>query len=129
MVNLFGISNCDTVRKARNWLKQNNIEHRFHDFRKEGLETEQIQVWVKNLGWEKLLNKRGTTWRQLPDTDKENLDQESAIKLMARHPTLIKRPVLEYDKKIDVGFSQQQFQQIFQSDVTMQINNADKQRR
>ena len=104
MITVFGIPNCDTCRKARKWLKDNNIDHDFHDFRKDGLSREAVDGWVNAVDWEVLLNRRGTTWRKLPEADKVDLNAASAAALMTEHPTLIKRPVIEAGDAILVGF-------------------------
>mgnify|MGYP001251923939 FL=1 len=102
---IYGISNCDTVRKARKWLTENGVAHEFHDFRKDGLPESNLAAWEETLGWEALLNRRGTTWRQLPAEDRDTIDAPSAHRLMLAHPTLIKRPVVEADGLTMVGFS------------------------
>lgn len=113
MVTLYGIPNCDTIRKARKWLDQHNIEYIFHDFRKDGIEAGQIENWSKQVGWGTLLNRRGTTWRQLPDADRENMDARKAIRLMTEHPAMIKRPVLVMNRKCTVGFQESTYQALF----------------
>jgi arsenate reductase len=113
MTTLYGIANCDTVRKARKWLSSHDVDHQFHDFRKDGLTATQIKTWVKAIGWEKLLNRRGQTWRKLADTEKADLTEARAIKLMHAEPTLIKRPVLEIKKQVYVGFKDADYQQLF----------------
>ena len=105
MITLYGIKNCDTVKKARVWLEQHDVAYRFHDLRADGLDAARLRGWVKTLDWKTLLNTRSTTWRQLPDADKHELDAVSAIKLMLAHPTLIKRPVLEHGTVVTVGFN------------------------
>ena len=106
-VHLYGISNCDTVRKARKWLDANGLEYVFHDYKKEGADTAQLGRWCDEAGWEVLLNRRGTTFRRLPDEDKADLTREAAIDLMVQHTSLIKRPVLTRDGSDDVlvGFA------------------------
>lgn len=104
MITLYGIPNCDTVSKARKWLAAEGIDYVFHDFRKDGADEAQIAAWADELGWEVLLNRRGTTWRKLPDTDKENIDADSAVRLMAAHPAMIKRPVFDLGTRRLVGF-------------------------
>jgi arsenate reductase (glutaredoxin) len=94
MFTMFGIKNCDTIKKARKWLEAEGIEYQFHDYKKEGLSAELLASWVKDLGWEALVNKRGTTWRKLPDDIKESIDQASAIKIMLENNSIIKRPLL-----------------------------------
>ncbi|MCV6605830.1 MAG: ArsC family reductase, partial [Porticoccaceae bacterium] len=95
MITLYGIKNCDTVKKARRWLDENDISHHFHDFRVDGLETEQVARWAQQVGWEVLVNKRSTTWKQLDQARRDTMDGSSSISAMVEHPTLIKRPVLE----------------------------------
>lgn len=107
---LYGISNCDTVKKARRWLESHGIAYRFHDFRRDGLEPETLSQWIAQLGWETLLNRRSTTWRQLAEADRQGLDSVRAQALMLREPTLIKRPVLVCDGQAAVGFSEQDYQ-------------------
>lgn len=102
---LYGIPNCDTVKKARRWLDEQGVAYRFHDFRKDGLSPVRLQGWIDALGWEKLLNKAGTTFRKLPDTQKEGLDASSAKALMLDQPAMIRRPVVEAEDGISVGFS------------------------
>ncbi|MFW1676738.1 ArsC family reductase [Pontibacter sp. JAM-7] len=104
MVTLYGIHNCDTVKKARRWLEQQDIEYRFHDFRKDGLDAALLGQWCNTLGWETLLNKRGTTWRQQPDAVKDNLSAANVEALLLTHPAMIKRPVLVTDTGVKVGF-------------------------
>lgn len=113
MRTLYGISNCDTVRKARKWLEQNGLDYHFHDFRKDGLTETQLLQLEQQLGWETLLNKRSTSWRQLDKSQQESINRESALALMIAHPTLIKRPVLEQENGAIVGFKENQYQQFF----------------
>lgn len=101
---LFGIPNCDSVRMARKWLDGHGIQYQFHDFRKDGLSAKRLEHWCQALGWETLLNRRGTTWRQLPAVDRDAIDARRAQVLMLAQPTLIKRPVLETGKTFEVGF-------------------------
>ena len=102
---LYGISNCDTVKKARRWLDEQGVAYRFHDVRKDGLDAERLQGWIDALGWEKLLNKAGTTFRKLPDAQKDGLDAASAKALMLEQPAMIRRPVVEASGTISVGFA------------------------
>lgn len=106
---LFGIKNCDTVKKARRWLDANDIDYQFHDFRQDGLDKTTIDNWLQSVDWQTLLNKRGTTWRKLDDPRKDSLDQATAVELMLENPTLIKRPVVETDKACFVGFKETEF--------------------
>lgn len=110
---LYGIPNCDTVKKARKWLDANGIEYRFHDFRKDGINESMIREWMKTQPLEILLNKRGTTWRQLPDDVKDNVDERCAVQLMVEHPAMIKRPVMVSGNNTSVGFKDQDFQAFF----------------
>ena len=105
MIDAYGLNNCDTCRKARKWLDAEGIDYQFHDIRKANLDRAVIAGWVAMAGWETLLNRRGTTWRGLPDSSKENIDQHSATTLMTAHPALIKRPVFVLDGDVLVGFS------------------------
>ncbi len=105
MITLYGIKNCDTVKKARGWLEQQRVTYRFHDLRDDGLDAARLKEWIKSLGWETLLNTRSTTWRQLPDADKHDLNATSAVKLMLAYPTLIKRPVLVNGTVVTVGLN------------------------
>ncbi|QKC97902.1 ArsC family reductase [Mesorhizobium sp. NZP2298] len=101
---IYGITTCDTVKKARVWLEDHDVAYRFHDFRSEGLDAKRLGGWVGKVGWEKLLNKGSTTFRELPDADKQSLDEKKAKALMLAKPTMIKRPVLEVGDQILVGF-------------------------
>lgn len=111
--NLFGIPNCDSVRGARRWLDERGIAYGFHDFRKEGLEASRLAAWVEQAGWETLLNRKGTTWRRLPAAQREGLDARRAQALMLAQPTLIKRPVLETGKHLEVGFDADRYATLF----------------
>ncbi len=110
MITVYGIKNCDTVKKACNWLTKNNIDYQFHDFRKDGLTQSKITQWSKKIDWEILLNRRGTTWRKLSEDEKASINKSKAIKLMTEHPTLIKRPVVEHNNNVIVGFSTENYQ-------------------
>ena len=107
MLTLYGIPNCDTVRKARKWLTARGVDYRFHDFRKDGLDSAVLRRWAAAVGWESLLNRRGQTWRKLDAgvRERESMDEAAALEWMAREPTLIKRPVVEWpDGSVTVGF-------------------------
>ena len=112
-ITLYGISNCDTVRKARRWLTEHDVDYVFHDLRKDGLSAKTLQHWNKKAGWEILLNKRGTTWRKLPETVRDKINQQSALDLMLKQPTLIKRPVLETGTQVHVGFATDHYTSLF----------------
>ena len=106
MIIIFGLKNCDTCRKARKWLDMEGLEHQFKDVRADALSAETIAGWISAVGWEILLNRRGTTGRRLSDADKHAVDADKAQALMAEHPALIKRPVFEVSGKVLVGFKE-----------------------
>ena len=110
---LYGIPNCDTVKKARRWLDEQGVAHRFHDFRKDGLDPDRLQGWIDAIGWEKLLNKAGTTFRKLPDEARAGLDAAAAKALMLEQPAMIRRPVVEAADVVSVGFSASDWQARF----------------
>ena len=103
-ITLYGIPNCDTMKKARKWLDEHGIDYAFHNYKKDGVPQAALKQWVEQLGWETLLNKRGTTWRKLDEAVKQNLDAGTAIDIMLAHPSIIKRPVLVSDGQLIVGF-------------------------
>jgi arsenate reductase len=103
-ISLYGIKNCDTMKKARAWLDEHGVRYEFHDYKVEGIERVKLETWCKLVGWETLLNKSGTTFRKLPDTKKAHLDERKALTLMIEQPSMIKRPVLERDGELLVGF-------------------------
>ena len=110
---LYGIPNCDTVKKARAWLNAHQFAHEFHDFKKMGVSAAWLHTIAAQTGWQALLNQRGTTWRKLDDMSKTTVnDEASAIALMLTQPSLIKRPVLEHKGRYHLGFSEQQYQTI-----------------
>ena len=116
MITMFGIKNCDTIKKARKWLEAEGIDYQFHDYKKEGLSTEMLNSWVKDLGWEALVNKRGTTWRKLPEAVKESIDQASAIEIMLENTSIIKRPLLVDDASNKLlGFKAEDYQDLVNS--------------
>ena len=104
MLTIYGIPNCDTCRKARKWLEQNGIDYHFHDLRDDGLEKAMLERWMAATGLDALLNRRSTTWRQLPAEQRELLTESGAVALMLKHPTLVKRPVAEQAGAVRVGF-------------------------
>jgi arsenate reductase len=110
---LYGIKNCDTVKKARRWLDANDVAFTFHDFRTDGLTQKTIENWLQKVSWETLLNKRGTTWRKLEDPRKGQLDEAIAIELMLANPTLIKRPVVTVNNDCLVGFKEADYAAYF----------------
>ncbi len=109
MLTVYGIKSCDTCKKARKYLVENEIEHRFHDLREDGLDIQMLERWVTRIGFEKLLNKQSLTWRKMPEVDRADMTRSKALAAMIDRPTLIKRPVLEDDKFIAVGFSEKRF--------------------
>lgn len=116
MITMFGIKNCDTIKKARKWLEAEGIDYQFHDYKKEGVSTEMLNSWVKDVGWEALINKRGTTWRKLPEAVKESIDQASAIEIMLENTSIIKRPLLVDDaNNILLGFKADDYQNFVNS--------------
>lgn len=112
MITLYGIPNCDTIKKSRKWLKDNDIDYEFHDYKKHGVPEKELKVWVKKLGWEIFLNKRGTTWRKLDEQVKNSVDEASAIQIMLGNPSIIKRPVLVKGSDILVGFKESEYSQL-----------------
>ena len=103
-VTIYGIKNCDTMKKARAWLDSHGVKYHFHDYKSEGIGKDILKAWSEELGWEVLLNRAGTTFRKLPDADREGLSEKKALALMAEQPSMIKPPVLDLGKKRLVGF-------------------------
>lgn len=103
-VTIYGIKNCDTMKKAFTWLGEHGEAYDFHDYKKQGVTEEKLEEWCAKAGWEKVLNRAGTTFKKLSDEDKQDLDQTKAIALMASQPSMIKRPVVEKDGRIEIGF-------------------------
>jgi arsenate reductase len=106
---IYGIKNCDTMKKARTWLDSNNVPYEFHDYKVSGIDRASLERWTNAVGWEVVLNRAGTTFRKLPDEKKANLTREKAIELMLAQPSMIKRPVLERGKTLLVGFSPEKY--------------------
>lgn len=115
MIKLYGIPNCDTMKKARVWLAEHGVDYAFHDYKKAGIDEKMLRAWVKELGWKPLLNTRGMMWRKVPQDVKDSIDEASAIALMLETPSIIKRPVLDTGKQRHVGFKAEQYTQIFGS--------------
>jgi len=113
MITMYGIPNCDTIKKAKKWLEANNIDYEFHDYKKKGITKAKLKDWCKQADWEILLNRRGTTWRKLDDDIKNNINKTSAIDVMAENTSAIKRPVIETDNEILVGFSVDTYEAAF----------------
>lgn len=116
MITLYGIPNCDTVKKARRWLEDRDISYRFHDFRKDGLDAAQIKQWLADLGLDQLINKRSTSWKNLSPDVRESLDEQSAVELILEQPTLIKRPLLDLRGSLHLGFKADTYQALFSQD-------------
>ncbi|MEM7561650.1 MAG: ArsC family reductase [Pseudomonadota bacterium] len=111
---LYGIANCDTIKKAKKWLDGEDIEYVFHDYRASGLERKLLEVFAAQLGWESILNRRGTTWRKLSEETKNSIDRHSAIDVMLEHPAMIKRPILGNGSKFLLGFDEQKYREFIQ---------------
>lgn len=114
MTTLYGIKNCDTIKKARKWLEQQQIDHQFHDYRTDGLDADWLTLAEQHLGWDKLLNTRGTTYRKLSEEQKSDLNKDKALALMLEHPAMIKRPVLITNGQYFLGFKADVYAGIFQ---------------
>lgn len=112
MITLYGIKNCDTVKKARSWLDKNQVTYQFHDFRIDGLDAAQVKNWISELGLETLVNKRSTTWKELDEQTKNNFDA-TAVQVITANPTLIKRPLLDIGTQKYVGFKDTEYTTIF----------------
>lgn len=109
MLTVYGIRSCDMCRKARKYLGRHNIEFRCHDLRDDGLDIQMLERWARRIGWERLLNRQSLTWRKIPEVDRNDMSQDKALAMMIDNPTLIKRPVLESENFIAVGFSEKRF--------------------
>jgi arsenate reductase len=114
-VTIYGIKNCDTMKKARAWLDQHGVEYAFHDYKAAGIDRKRLEDWSKAVGWETLLNRAGTTFRKLPDAEKEGLTAAKAIRLMLEQPSMIKRPVLDTGKGLLVGFKADDYAAAFRT--------------
>jgi arsenate reductase len=113
LIVLYGIKNCDTVKKARKWLDLHGIDYRFHDFREDGLERDAVERWLDELGWENLVNRRSTSWKALDESTRNSMDERSALAAIMSQPTLIKRPLLDTGHQRFSGFSAAGYQKIF----------------
>ncbi len=113
MITVYGIKNCDTIKKARKWLDDRAVEYRFHDVREEGLSRDTVAQWLDDLGWETLVNKRSTTWKSLDPATRDNMDNDSALECILEQPTLFKRPLLDIGHERHCGFSAAKYQDIF----------------
>ena len=113
MIAIYGIKNCDTMKKAFTWLDKHKVEYSFHDYKKQGIDRARLEKWVKSQGWAVLLNRAGTTFKKLPDADKDGLTEKKAIALMLAQPSMIKRPVVEKGAKLLVGFKPDEYEKSF----------------
>jgi Spx/MgsR family transcriptional regulator len=113
VITLYGIKNCDTVKKARKWLDLQKIDYTFHDFREDGLDSDAVEAWINELGWQNLLNRRSQSWKTLTEQARLNMDDEAALKAVLSHPTLIKRPLLDTGHQRYTGFSAASYAKIF----------------
>ena len=114
-ITIYGIKNCDTMKKARAWLDGHGVPYSFHDYKSEGIAKDKLKVWSDEVGWETLLNRAGTTFRKLPDKDRDGLTEKKAIALMFAQPSMIKRPVLDVDGTLLVGFMPEQYAALLSS--------------
>jgi len=112
-VTIYGIKNCDTMKKARNWLESHGVEYRFHDYKSDGIDRAHLEAWSAKAGWETVLNRAGTTFRKLDEADRSDLNQQEAIALMLAQPSMIKRPVLDVDGTLTVGFKPEIYAGVF----------------
>ncbi|MEP9353746.1 ArsC family reductase [Xanthobacter sp. KR7-65] len=106
---IYGIKACDTMKKARAWLDEHQVPYAFHDYKSSGIDAKTLAGWAKKVGWEKLLNRAGTTFKKLPDADKADIDEAKALALMVEKPSMIKRPVLEMGRELIVGFKPEDY--------------------
>jgi arsenate reductase (glutaredoxin) len=113
MTKIYGIKNCDTMKKARAWLEAHKVAHEFHDYKTTGIDKPILEGWVKALGWEALLNRAGTTFKKLPEKDRDGLTEKKAIALMLAQPSMIKRPVLDHKGKLTAGFKPEVYEKLF----------------
>lgn len=114
-ITMFGIPNCDTIKKAKKWLEAQNIAYEFHDYRKQGVDASLVTEFCDALGWETVLNKRGTTYRQLTQEQKDSLNEDNAVELLVENPAMIKRPILKVNDQLHIGFKADQYATIFNS--------------
>lgn len=112
-ITIYGIKNCDTMKKARDWLGRKGIAYAFHDYKTESIDRAHLEAWTDRAGWEIVLNRAGTTFKKLEDADRAELTREKAIELMLAQPSMIKRPVLEADGKLIVGFKPEIYEEVF----------------
>jgi Spx/MgsR family transcriptional regulator len=113
MITIYGIKNCDTMKKAFTWLEGHKVDYAFHDYKKTGIDKARLEAWVKKAGWETVLNRAGLTFKKLADADKANLTEKKAIALMLAQPSMIKRPILEKGATLTVGFKPEEYAALF----------------
>lgn len=113
-VRVYGIRNCDTMKKAFAWLEEHGVAYDFHDYKREGASAERLAVWAKAVGWEKLANTRGPTWRKIPEADRQGLDERRALALLEANPSAIRRPVVEAGRQLLVGFDAEAFARVLE---------------
>lgn len=113
MTKIYGIKNCDTMKKAFKWLDENGISYDFHDYKKEGADESVLRTAIKSHGWESVINRRGTTWRKLPDDVKESMNEEGAIAVALENPSIVKRPLLVTQDNVYLGFKEEEYKEIF----------------
>ncbi|OCJ15142.1 arsenate reductase [Rhizobium sp. AC44/96] len=114
-VTIYGIKNCDTMKKARSWLEEHDVAYDFHDYKAVGIDRAHLEKWIAEAGWETVLNRAGTTFRKLPEAARQDLDRDKAIALMIEQPSMIKRPVVEADGKLLIGFKPDSYADFFES--------------
>ena len=112
-ITVYGIKNCDTMKKARVWLDDQGVEYVFHDYKKEGVPEAELRRWIDTLGWETVINRRGTTWRKLDQDVRDNMDAEQAVPVALDNPSIIKRPILQHGEALVAGFNADQWQALF----------------
>jgi arsenate reductase len=113
MTTLYGIKNCDTIKRARAWLESHGVDYTFHDYKRDGVDPRRLDRWARSVGWETLVNRAGTTFRKLPPAETADLDERKALRLLAEHPSMIKRPVLELGEQVVVGFKPEIYARLF----------------
>ena len=109
---MYGIANCDTIKKARHWMSQHEIDYQFHDYKKLGTDEEQLKSWIAEFGWEKIINRRGTSWRKLDESIRNSMDDSSALGVMQENPSIIKRPLLEVGQHRILGFNEAEYARV-----------------
>jgi arsenate reductase len=112
MIKIYGIPNCDTMKKARKWLDDNKLDYEFHDYKKQGVPEKNLRQWIKKAGWQTVLNTRGTTWRKLDEKIRTSIDEDSSIQVMLDNPSAIKRPVVEAGKILLIGFKEDEYKML-----------------